>query len=199
MKKTLLAVVSAILVICGVSTSCQSGTKSADGTDAGSDSTVVEEKDPVKMAICQYLTDSIGSQYSQGDVCIPVVSILDTEGSDGDTLRVWGDFWVFNYQLSGDTLKTVSGGSHAGMLCLSHDADNTYSVVDFDPVLDGSENEPSARRIFAERYDTYHELTSDQSKRDSVRLEATSEYVCNHKLPVKLMQDYGWPPVSLLE
>lgn len=35
---------------------------------------------------------------------------------DVEDIKVWGDFWVFNYDQVGDTLKCVSGGSHPGLL-----------------------------------------------------------------------------------
>ena len=43
---------------------------------------------------------------------------VEVDESDSADVRVWGDFWVFNYNISGDTLKTVSGGDHPGLFHL---------------------------------------------------------------------------------
>jgi len=189
---------AALLTACTMATSCQKTANPADNNVASDNSTTTVTEDPVQAAVKQYLTDSIGSQYSQGDVCIPVVAIIDTQqAKDSDNLQVLGDFWVYNYKIAGDTLKTVSGGDHPGMMTLEKGADGSYKVVGFDAVADGSDNLPSARRIFGNHYDAFHAVNSDQAKRDSLRLSTTADYVRSHQMAVKQLQDYGWPAVAL--
>ena len=67
-------------------------------------------------AIDRYLADSIGSQYAKGEHCVPIHSIVRVDERNSEDILVWGDFWVFNYNQVGDTLKCVSGGSHPGLL-----------------------------------------------------------------------------------
>ena len=67
-------------------------------------------------AIDRYLVDSIGSQYAKGEHCVPIHSIVRVDERNAEDILVWGDFWVFNYNQVGDTLKCVSGGSHPGLL-----------------------------------------------------------------------------------
>ena len=74
------------------------------------------KEEALRQAISNYLVKEIGSQYSQGDLCVPVLMIVSAEEEGSEQARVWGDFWVFNYNIVGDTLKTVSGGNHSGYM-----------------------------------------------------------------------------------
>lgn len=144
----------------------------------------------------RYMSDSIGSQYLQGEVCIPCVMPVEVDESDSADVRVWGDFWVFNYNISGDTLKTVSGGDHPGLFHLVKTG-TTYEVTSFDAVINGAGNLESARRIFGDKYEEYHSINSDETLREAMRTAITSDYVRKYGLNVKYYQDYGWPAVSI--
>ena len=146
-------------------------------------------------AISEYLVKEIGSQYSPGEVCVPVLMIVSTEEKeDGNTL-VWGDFWVFNYKIAHDTLKTVSGGNHSGLMTLRKDG-NGYTVTSFEQTEDGAGNEASAKRIFGKHYDVYQNMHSNQDVREAVRKEQLKYWnAFNGK--ARYYQDYGWPAVEL--
>ena len=148
-------------------------------------------------AIDRYLTDSIGSLYTQGDVCIPLIAMTCSDGMKGDSIFMWGDFWVYNYKVVGDTLKTVSGGNHSGKMLLKSDENGEFQVTSFDQVEDGSGNLESAKRIFGEYYDAYHAANSDEQYREKARAISIADYVKAHNLPVKYYQDFGWPAVEL--
>lgn len=143
-----------------------------------------------------YLVNEFGKQYSQGDVCIPYAFVVSTDDGNPDDILVWGDFWVFNYEVAGDTLKTVSGGNHPGLMHLKKTADG-YAVTAFDAVEDGTGNLESAKRIFGDKFDCYQEISSLQEKREDMRLKFTADYVKEHGLSATMLQDYGWPAVAL--
>ena len=105
----------------------------------------------------KYLVDSIGSQYSPGEMCIPVSNVIDVDDSDSTDVKVWGSFWVFNYNLSGDTLKTVSGGSHPGLFHLNV-ASNAWKITSFDKVGDGSNYLPTAKKIFGDKLEAFQKI-----------------------------------------
>ncbi len=150
----------------------------------------------LREAVSNFLVESIGSQYAPGDVCIPVLMIAAEEaGAEGST-KVWGDFWVFNYRIAGDTLKTVSGGSHAGLLEVIGKGDSLW-VAAHEFAVDGAGHAASAQRIFGPHYDIYQSLSSNEVVREAVRKEQLQEYVRRHHLAVKYYQDYGWEPVEL--
>ena len=197
MKKTTLWMLAAIL-ICGVSmVSC--GNKNAK-EEAKEETTqveqVVSDAELCKAAVNDYLVNVIGKNYAEAEYCIPSPFVISTNEGNKDDVLIWGDFWVFNYDISGDTLKTVSGGSHPGLMHLKK-TDNGFEVTNFEVVEDGEGNLESAKRIFGDNYDAFWEVNSNQEKREDIRLHFIADYVKEHNLPVKMLQDYGWPAVEL--
>ena len=147
----------------------------------------------VRQAISDYLLREIAPYYLQGELCVPSLLIAHEEDS-----CVWGDFWVFWYNISGDTLKTVSGGSHPGRMTLTY-ANTQPQVVDFERVEDGSRFMPTAKRIFGDYLDIFMNMHSNESVREAVRREQLSEYVQQNNLNVHYYQDYGWEAKELFQ
>lgn len=152
----------------------------------------------IEQVVDQYIVDTFGEQYSQADVCIPQQLVVATDESDEQDIKVWGDFWVFNYSIAGDTLKTASGGSHPGLFHLKKGA-NGYEVTGFEQVGDGSQFEPTAKKIFGDKYDAFMKINSNEKDREQHRALGIAKYVKTHDLKVAMYQDYGWPAVKLPE
>ena len=148
---------------------------------------ISRKEQALRDAISDYLVKEIGSQYSQGDLCVPVLMMVATEEPDDEQKLVWGDFWVFNYKLAGDTLKTVSGGNHPGCILLQR-KDGILAVTAFEQTEDGARNELSAKRIFGKYYDIYQNMHSNQDVREAVRHEQLKEYVRRNGLSVHYYQ-----------
>ncbi len=153
------------------------------------------KEEALRQAISSYLVSAIGSKYSQGDLCVPVLMIVSVEEVGTKQAKVLGDFWVFNYNIVGDTLKTVSGGNHSGCMLLAKDGDR-LKVTRFEQTEDGAGNEASAKRIFGKYYDIYQNMHS-QDIREAVRQEQMQQYIQGHDMKVKFYQDFGWDPVEL--
>ena len=191
MKKLFFALAVVIaLSACGKKQSSVSSTNNDD------DSSVVVTEMTYSHAINHYLTKEIGSQYLKGEYCVPIQNIVDVDDHNSKDILVWGDFWVFNYNQVGDTLKCVSGGSHPGLIHVCK-TENGFEVTSFDQVEDGSSYLPSAKKIFGEKYDAFHNINSDEQKREEIRTEVLSAYVKEHNIPVTMYQDYGWPAKKL--
>ena len=90
----------------------------------------------------------------------------------------------------------VSGGSHPGLIHVCK-TENGFEVTSFDQVEDGSSYLPSAKKIFGEKYDAFHNINSDEQKREEIRTEVLSAFVKEHNIPVTMYQDYGWPAKKL--
>lgn len=146
--------------------------------------------------ISDYLVKEIGSQYTQADLCVPVLMIAAQEDCETEFAWVWGDFWVFNYRIAGDTLKTVSGGNHSGKMQICA-GDPYWMVCSFEQTEDGAGNDASARRIFGDHYDIYMNMHSNEAVREAVRKEQLREYIQRNHLNIHFYQDYGWPAVTL--
>ena len=146
----------------------------------------------IHAAVNKYLTEKIGPQYRQGDVCIPFNTFISIDESKRNDIQVMGDFWVYNYTVDGEKLETVSGGNHPGKMHLRQTPDGQYVVTSFDTVADGTKFVSTATRIFGKQYGEFQSANSDGAKREQIRQDALSCYVTSHEIPVKEYQDYGW-------
>ena len=150
-----------------------------------------------KIRAILYLSEVIGTQYASGEVCIHFHNFIAVDESRPEDIQVWGDFWVDNYKVSGDTLLFVSGGTHPGKMHVKKDAEGHFTVTGFDAVGDGSEFLPTAKAIFGDRFDAFQQAYSDHIRREEVRKNAIAAFVSKHGLPVKVYKDYGWPAVEI--
>ena len=200
MKHSKLWMLAAIL-ICGVClVGCGNKNAKEQSEETQAENTSVEVKVPDAVAcnvvIEDYLVNVIGKNYGEAEYCIPCPIVICTDDGNKDDILVWGDFWVFNYNQSGDTLKTVSGGDHPGLIHLKK-TDDGFEVTSFDVVEDGAGNLESAKKIFGENFNAFQEINSNGEKREDIRLRFVVDYVKKHRISVKFLQDYGWPAVTL--
>lgn len=151
----------------------------------------------IREAITDYLVQTIGPQYLEGEVCIPSYTLISVDDRNDKDIQAAGDFWVFNYNVEGDTLKTVSGGSHPGKMHLRRDSRGRYAVTSFEVVADGSKYLSSAKRIFGKDYDEFQAVNSNETLREERRAEDIGLYVSSWLLPVVYYQDYGWDAIAI--
>jgi len=196
MKQWMLA---AILILSGASmVGCQNNKAKQTESEVKTETSAqpeVQMGDPL-TAVDDYLVNEIGKDYSQGKVCIPYAYVVSIDQSNPNDILVWGDFWVFNYDISGDTLKTVSGGNHPGLMHLRK-VETGFEVTSFDAVADGADNLPSAQRIFGDKFNSFQEINGNAEKREDLRRHFTADYAKAHNLSATMLQDYGWPAVEL--
>lgn len=112
---------------------------------------------------------------------------------------MYGDFWVYNYDLDGDTLLCTSGGSFPGLIHLKYDPEKGFIVTGMDVVADGSDFDASAKEIFGDKYDAFINLMSDREAMEKTRAQIIANYVADNDLSITKYQDYGWNPVTLPE
>ena len=130
-------------------------------------------------AIDRYLTDSIGSQYTNGEHCVPIHSIVRVDERDTEDIKVWG-------------------GSHPGLMHIRQ-TEKGFEVTAFDQVEDGSRYLPTAKKIFGDKFDAFKTINSDEKNRERLRAEGLATYAKKNGLSVTLYQDYGWPAKKLEE
>ncbi len=150
--------------------------------------------DPAEYAIYKYMAEEMSKDYDTADVSIPVVEIVAADYSQEDEIIIYGDFWVDNYNIEGDTFKCVSGGNYPGVFHMTKD----YQVTSFDVVADGSEFETSAKELFGDHYNEFMVVYGDSNKIAEDRRITVSDYRnLNGLTEVTKMQDEGWDPVDL--
>ena len=171
-----------------------------DLSEPETDSSISETEKEINYfpAIDRYLTNSIGSKYAKGEHCVPIHSIVRVDERDTEDIKVWGDFWVFNYNHVGDTLKCVSGGSHPGLMHIRQ-TEKGFEVTAFDQVEDGSRYLPTAKKIFGDKFNAFKTINSDEKNRERLRAEGLATYAKKNGLAVTMYQDYGWPAKKLRE
>lgn len=190
MKKYLFPVMAGLLALtaCGNKQTQSVETQVTDSIQV--DSVAQEEETTYFPAIHRYLVDSISSQYAEADIRVPLPTVVAVDESNGEDIKVWGEFWVMNFNQVGDTLKLVSGGSHAGLMHIRQTAKG-YTVTGFDQVGDGSSFVKTAKQIFGDKYDAFMAVYSDHEKRNRHHEELLSEYVRKHHLTATMYQDNG--------
>ena len=152
------------------------------------------------VVLYQYLIDTYAPDYPPAQVSIPCPVIVAEEDSDHDDIRVYGDFWIFNYDLEGDTLKNTSGGAYPGCMHFKAvDSAAGFEVTSMEVVADGSDFDESAKKIFGKHYDEFVKVNSDDKAREETRAQIIANYVAANNLSITAYQDYGWDPVPLPE
>ena len=138
-------------------------------------------------AIDRYMSEVFGKQYAEGEYCVPIHNIVAVDESNAADILVWGDYWVFNYNQVGDTLKCVSGGSHPGLMHLQQ-TDKGFEVTAFDQVEDGSSFLPTAQKIFGDKYEAFQAINSDDKKREKLRADIlnSGSNIEHHKVLLKI-------------
>ena len=103
--------------------------------------------DPLYAAVSGYVRDEFAGRYLQGDVTIPCPLLVAEDDGDRSDVKLYADFAVHNYTLTetGDTLLTVSGGSHPGLMHVARTSGGCV-VTGFDAVGDGSNFGPKAKK-----------------------------------------------------
>ena len=215
MKKVFLAILliaalaaAASLAACGQggqeSSSAPSSAPSSEASsNAASDSATADATaygyggdDPIEAAAYKYMAEEIGKNFDKADASIPIVQIVHEDLTNPDEVLVYGGFWVYNYNIDGDTLECVSGGSFPGVMHMAKEGEG-YVVSSFDGVADGSDFDSSARELFGESYDAFMEVYGDDAARDELRKITVSDYVNLNGLDAAQYQDYGQDPVEL--
>ena len=151
--------------------------------------------DPVEAAVYQYMVEEVSKSYDKTDVSIPTVSIVHVDYAPEDEILVYGDFWIDNYNIKGDTLRDISGGNYPGVIHLSKD----YVVTAFDQVADGGDFDASAKELFGDYYDDFIAVYNDSDARAELRRATVTDYVNFNGLDVKQYKDKGWPAVELYQ
>ena len=136
------------------------------------------------------------SQSDDADTEIKEAERANDSCENNPQARILLDSWIFWYNLEGDTLKTVSGGNHSGCMTIIEEG-GKLCVTSFEQTTDGAGYLPSAKRIFGDYYDIYHNIHSHPDVSEAVRRLQLIDYLRRHNLNARYYQDYGWPAVSL--
>ena len=82
----------------------------------GEDSETAE--DGIMKACIAELMKLDEENFDPAEIAIPAPVVYQVDSSDESDIKVWGEFYIFNYDLKGDTLETQSGGNFRGCMHL---------------------------------------------------------------------------------
>ena len=124
-RKTLMLFVAlTVLAACNQKqpTAASVETEGVDKTTVTTD----EQATDYYTALDRYLAEQIAARYAPGEYSVPLSDVVAVNDEDSTDIRIWGDFWVYNYCQVGDTLKCVSGGSHPGLMHICQKGEHFY-------------------------------------------------------------------------
>lgn len=160
-------------------------------------------RDAVEGAIADALADDeFAEMYltTEESVAIPCPIIFKTEMADDSHAKVYGNFWVMNYVLEGQTLKCISGGEAPGIITLEKE-DDEWIITSMEQAGDGEQYAKDIEAFAAGDADLlaqYQESSDLQSETGKVvRAKFILDYVKDNGLDVTAYQDEGWDPVPL--
>lgn len=159
----------------------------------GEDSETAE--DGIMKACIAELMKLDEENFDPAEIAIPAPVVYQVDSSDESDIKVWGEFYIFNYDLKGDTLETQSGGNFRGCMHLMKEGED-YQISSFDQVEDGSDEAESLRQICEENEELLAKFGNDEQVNE-VRKNYISAYVKANDLNIKSYQDSGWDPVDL--
>ena len=154
--------------------------------------------DRLNKVLYGYLTDHLGQKFLEEDVSIPCPVIINTDDSDKNDIKIYGDFWIFNYDRKDTVLECISGGSFPGCVHMKAVSDS-YEITGMEEVEDGAQYTKSAKNIFGTNYDDFLKIHDDLNKRDELRAKIIADYSSANDLSLTAFQDYGFDPVALPE
>lgn len=156
------------------------------------------DKDSYLHEVYSYLIREKAKEYEKAAVSIPVVRVVAEDDSNPEDIVVYGDFFLYNYAVKGDTLLCVSGGDYPGVMHLKK-TDKGYEVTSFEVVEDGEGWTASAKKIFGKNYEDFIKLMEDEKAEKELRTQLIADYVLNNNLKIKQYQDQGWEPIVLAD
>ena len=99
-------------------------------------------------------------------------------------------FSVYNYELRGDTLVSISGGEYPGFARLKRTGDG-YEVDSFEVVGEKTKNTAAVKKALGKHYNTFKKIEGDVALREKIRAKTIADYVHSHDLAITKYQATG--------
>jgi len=183
-----------LIFVLAIVCSCGHGNRVRHDTD---ESPVSKYDEAINTCILNLFGKLYEKEYNciPSEISIPLYDIIALDDTNIQDIQATGDFWLFYYDLSGDTLKTVTGFNKPGKLHMWKMGNDKYSWSQFEFV--SMENEKNAQRVFGDKLEEFLALHADSDRREAIRAEAIAAYVRSNGLSVKYYQNEGQPAVKL--
>ncbi len=155
-------------------------------------------EDPYFDAVWDFLRTVNLANFAPAQVMIPEFDILREDDSDPEDIKIWGHFWLTNYNLEGDTLMMQSCGDYPGLYHLLP-LEEGYQVFCVEEIEDGENYSVTAEKIFGVDKDLLEAFYNSGEENQDYRIDAVRMYAEDTGLDIKAYQDFGWDPVPVAE
>ena len=145
------------------------------------------------------ITDDL-NEYSvslfgkQGAVEIPTPYISKVDDSDKNDIKVYGNFYIYGYEMYGTIFHNKNGSANPGCYHLKED-NGEYAVIKKEFAEDGSRNWSSLVEICGGDEDLAKSVYPDDDTIEKLRMEFAKMYAENNNLRLSGIKDYGWPVI----
>lgn len=157
------------------------------------------EMDKYLKVITEDMVKDFGKYFEgQGAVEIPTPYISRTDDSDINDIKVYGNFTIDGYQMSGTVFYMKNGGSFPGCYHLK-DEDGKITVVSKEIAEDGSNNWTSLVKICNGDESLAEAISNKREEGDSekLRCDYAKMYAKANNLRLSGIKDYGWPIILM--
>lgn len=154
--------------------------------------------DNLYAAVYDYLSFDKETQADPAHALIPYAKIVAVDQEDPEDVRIYGDYWLMEYEKQGDVLVAVSGGHCPGIIHAERfgDVDNAvYSATGMDEALTDDE----AVTLFGDHYEEYERIASDDKAREEGMAQVIADYVSANDLDITAFSLGGDETVPLPE
>ena len=131
----------------------------------------------------------------QGALEIPTPYIVKIDDSNDDDVKVYGNFYIYGYELYGTIFHNKNGGSFPGCYHLKKESDG-YSYIKHEIAEDGSKNYESLVKICGGDENLAKAIFNVANEEDaSTRIKYVKMYRDANNLRISGIKDYGWPVI----
>lgn len=132
----------------------------------------------------------------QGAVEIPTPNIVKIDDTDKNDIKVYGNFWIYGYQMYGTIFNTKNAGANPGCYHLK-DENGKITVLSKEIAEDGSNNWSSLVKICGGDEELAKKVMNNlpQDEDEKLRLDYAKMYAKENKLKLSGIKDYGWPVI----
>lgn len=154
-------------------------------------------RDKYLKEICSDMVKTATEYFIPEDekcVEIPTPYIVKIDDSDKNDIKVFGDFYIYGYNMDGSIFVNKNSGSFPGCYHLKEEK-NVISVVKKEIAEDGSSFMPSLIKICEgdEALANQVSQVASSDDREVKRIEYVKMYAKNKNIHVTAIKDYGWP------
>ena len=150
--------------------------------------------DKVLEAITDHMVTEAKKFFgSQGALEIPTPYIVKIDDSDDTDVKVYGNFYIYGYELYGTIFHTKNGGAFPGCYHLKKENDG-YTYLKHEIAEDGSKNYESLKEICGGDEELTKAIFNVANEEDDgTRIAFVKMYRDANNYRISGIKDYGWP------